>query len=367
MQDWVDGTVSSGKNRMFAHVFIGWIFFGFVQLMICRESIVYVNLRQALLLSPNYANRISSRTVLFTSVPDAYLDELELRKTFGNSVKHVWITRETTEIDKLVNDRDRTAMRLENAETNLIKLANKERLKIVERRATSGEKVVNVAAAAESGSVAARWLPSKKRPTHRTGMFGLFGAKVDSINWCRERLETLMPDIDAARSKYHGGGYKPVNAIFIEFLTQSAAQGAYQTLSHHQALHMSPRYIGMHPDEIVWSSLRISWWQRVIRRYAVQALIAALIIFWTIPVAGVGLISNVPQLAKISWLTWVNNIPPHIIGVVSGLLPSVLLSIVMSLVPIIMRALAKISGEPTLARVELFTNVSTHHKLCPVG
>jgi hypothetical protein len=347
----VNGKVSSGKNRMFAHVFIGWIFFGFVQLMVCRESIFYINLRQAVLLSPNYANRISSRTVLFTSVPDAYLDEAKLRETFGDAVKQAWITRDTTEIEKLVKQRDKTAFRLEGAETKLIKLANKERLKAV-KRGTAKEPVI-ITADSESGSIAARWLPSKKRPTHRTGKFGLFGAKVDSINWCREKLEKLISDTDAARAKYKGD--KPVNAVFVEFLTQSAAQGAYQTLSHHQALHMSPRYIGMHPNEIVWSSLRISWWQKVVRRYAVQAFIAALIIFWAIPVAGVGLISNLPQLAKLSWLSWLNKIPSKIIGVVSGLLPSVLLSILMSVVPIIMRILAKISGEPTLARVELFT------------
>ncbi|KFY59247.1 hypothetical protein V497_04400 [Pseudogymnoascus sp. VKM F-4516 (FW-969)] len=346
-----------GKNRMYAHVFIGWIFFAFVQLMVCRESIFYINLRQAFLLSPIYANRISSRTVLFTSVPETYLDEARLRKVFGDEVQHVWITRDTKNLDKLVEERDKTAFKLEGAETKLIKLANKERLKAAKKSgaASNDEEPVVATADSESGSIAARWLPTKKRPTHRTGLLGLFGSKVDSINWCREKLEKLIPDTDAAREAYKAGADKPVNAVFIEFLTQSAAQSAYQSLSHHQALHMSPRYIGMHPNEIVWSSLRISWWQKVVRRYAVQAFIAALIIFWAIPVAAVGLISNVPQLATLSWLKWLNNIPDKIMGVVSGLLPSVLLSILMSLVPIIMRILAKLSGEPTLARVELFT------------
>ncbi|KAL5349219.1 phosphate metabolism protein 7 [Pseudogymnoascus australis] len=346
---------TDGKNRMYAHVFIGWIFFGFVQLMVCRESIFYINLRQAFLLSPVYANRISSRTVLFTSVPNIYLEEAKLRKVFGDEVQHVWITRDTEALDKLVEERDKTAFRLEGAETKLIKLANKERLKALKKGAANDEEPVIATADSESGSIAARWLPAKKRPTHRTGLLGLFGSKVDSINWCREKLEKLIPDTEVAREAYKAGADKPVNAVFIEFRTQSAAQSAYQSLSHHQALHMSPRYIGMHPNEIVWSSLRISWWQKVVRRYAVQAFIAALIIFWAIPVAAVGLISNVPQLATLSWLTWLNDIPDVIMGVVSGLLPSVMLSILMSLVPIIMRILAKASGEPTLARVELFT------------
>lgn len=43
--------------------------------MITRESIFYINLRQAYLMSPFYTSRMSSRTVLFTSVPEDYMDE----------------------------------------------------------------------------------------------------------------------------------------------------------------------------------------------------------------------------------------------------------------------------------------------------
>jgi hypothetical protein len=351
----LDSKQSSGKHRMYAHAFMGWIYFAFVLLMVCRESIFYINLRQAFLLSPIYSNRLSSKTVLFTSVPSIYLDEAKLRKVFGDSVKHIWITRDSQKVDDLVEERDKIAYKLEAAETKLIKLANQERLKAIKNGADADEELVSSTADSESGSIAARWVPPKMRPTHRIGKFGLVGAKVDSINWCREQLEKLIPETNAAQATYKEGGEEAVNAVFIEFTHQSDAQAAYQILSHHQALHMSPRYIGMHPDEIVWSSLRISWWQKIVRRYAVQGIIAALIIFWAIPVAMVGIISNVPQLAKISWLSWINKIPTVILGVVSGLLPSVLLAVLMSLVPIVMRILAKLAGEPTLARVELFT------------
>lgn len=340
---------------MFAHAFMGWIFFGFVMIMVCRESIFYINLRQAFLLSPIYANRISSRTVLFTSVPSPYLDEHKLRKVFGEKVKRIWITREADNVDELVEERDKTAFRLEKAETKLIKAALKSRAKAMKGGNTNDQEITNATADAESGSMAARWITPKQRPTHKLGKFGLFGAKVDTIDWCREQLKRLIPDATAAQSAYRAGENPAVNAVFIEFVNQSDAQAAYQTLSHHQALHMSPRYIGVHPDEIVWKSLKISWWQKVVRRYAVLGFISALIVFWAIPVAVVGLISNVPQLMTYSWLRWLEKIPEQILGVVSGLLPSVLLSVLMSLVPIIMRICAKLSGEPTLSRVELFT------------
>jgi hypothetical protein len=151
------------------------------------------------------------------------------------------------------------------------------------------------------------------------------------------RSETLIPETEAAQAAYAAGSTDKVGGVFIEFARQSDAQAAYQTLSHHQALHMSPRYIGINPNEIVWKSLKFSWWQRVVRRIAVVGFITALIVFWAIPVAFVGLISNITYLESYSWLHWLTKIPTSLMGVISGLLPSVMLSILMSLVPIVMR------------------------------
>ena len=91
--------------------------------MVARESVYFINLRQAYLLSPHYANRLSSRTVLFTCVPNQVLDEKKLRRIFGESVKNIWIPRETDDLDDLVKEREQTADRLERAEIELIKKA----------------------------------------------------------------------------------------------------------------------------------------------------------------------------------------------------------------------------------------------------
>ncbi|OTB08073.1 hypothetical protein M426DRAFT_317180 [Hypoxylon sp. CI-4A] len=342
------------SNRYYAHVFMAWIFYGFVMYMILRESIFYINLRQAFLLSPFYANRISSRTVLFVSVPDEYLDEARLRKIFGDSVKNVWITGDTEKLDDLVKEREKVAMKLEKAEIKLLKLANAQRIKAMKKGGANER--AEAPADAESGSLAARWVPEKKRPTHRLGLLGLFGKKVDTINWCRTELERLIPTIENAQTDYRAGNYKKIPAVFVEFYHQAEAESAFQILAHHQALQMTPKYIGVTPGEVVWSALKVSWWQRVIRRFAVLGFICALVIFWAIPVAVVGIISNVSYLAdEVFFLHWLLSIPSVVLGLIQGLLPSVALSILMSLVPVIMRLCAKLSGEPSLSRVELFT------------
>ena len=343
------------KNRYYAHALTCWLYFGFIMYLIMREIIFFINLRQAFLLSPFYANRISSRTVLFSSVPRNYLDESKLRKVFGPTVKNIWITSETKEVDDLVKERDKVAMRLEKAEIKLIRLANKARQAAIKKGASADDADKTVPLDAESGSIAARWVPAKKRPTHRTGPLGLVGKKVDTISWCRTELERLIPAVNKSQAEYHAGSYKKIPGVFIEFRSQADAEGAAQILAHHEGLQMSPRVVGIRPSEVVWSSLAIPWWQRLVRRYVVIAFITAMILFWAVPVAFVGVLSNINNLTKISWLAWINKIPSVILGVITGLLPAVLLSILMSLVPIVMRLCAKIAGEPSLSRVELFT------------
>src|ERR1700712_1149978 len=170
--------------------------------MITRESIFYINLRQAYLMSPLYANKLSSRTVLFTSVPNDYLNEEKMREMLGPSVRRVWFPTNTKELDELVDERQKVAMKLEGAETKLVKLANKARLKSLSK-GTDNHEENNVGlesadgangAETSSGSVAARWLTPKDRPTHRLKL--LVGKKVDTISWSREELERLQPKID---------------------------------------------------------------------------------------------------------------------------------------------------------------------------
>ncbi|KAF4979745.1 hypothetical protein FZEAL_4102 [Fusarium zealandicum] len=343
------------RNRLYAHCFIAWIVYGFVMYTILRECIFYINVRQAFLLTPQYAKRISSRTVLFTSVPEEYLDETRIRTLFNDSVKNVWIAGDTKEVDKIIEDRDEAAMKLEKGEVKLLKLVNKERIKAMKKSGAEAEKTTSAPSDPESGNLSARWIPDKKRPSHRLGPLGLVGKKVDTIEWGRQELTKLIPKSDNAQAEWLSGNYKKHPAVFVEFYTQSDAQAAYQTTTHHHALHMAPRYIGVKPDEIVWKSLSIPWWQLFVRRYAVYLIIAVLIIFWAIPVAIVGIIAQVDTLKTLPGLTWISDIPTTILGLISGLLPSIALAILMSLVPVFMRMCAKLAGCVSLSQTELFT------------
>jgi calcium permeable stress-gated cation channel len=323
---------------------------------------------------------------LFSCVPQQILDEAKIRKVFGDSVKNVWISRDTDELDKLVKEREQTAFRLEKAEILLIKKANAARNLAIKnghpdievkghpdieanvesvpsapsRKTDDGpdSEVIISQSPAETpvdqdvksyayvppsdinGSVASQWLPHSERPRHRP--LANYGRRVDTIKWTRSRLKILNAKINKLRRQQRLGKGKPIPAVFIEFDSQVNAQSAYQALAHHRALHMSPKFIGVRPYEIVWSSLRMRWWERIIRRFSIQAFITVMIIFWSIPCALVGIISNINFLtSKVPFLGWINDLPKPILGIITGLLPAVALSFLMAIVPAIMRSMSQ--------------------------
>ena len=109
----------------------------------------------------------------------------------------------------------------------------------------------------------------------------------------------------------------------------------------------------MHPSDVIWSNLSIRGWERYIRYAAVTAFVVALIVFWSIPVAVVGLISNLTYLTdKVHFLKFILKMPHALLGIVTGLLPSVMLAVLMALLPPILRLAAKIGGSPTHSDVE---------------
>lgn len=337
-------TFSNVKNtdRYYAHAFLGWIFFGFILFSIYREMVYYVSVRQAVLTSPAYANRISSRSILIGSVPKDYLSENSMASLF-DGVKHVFINRKYGDLTDKVNDRQKLASKLENAEVKLLKTAVKNRLK--------SEKNAAKQAPIEGDEINA-YVPIKKRPSHR--LKPVIGKKVDTINYAPEKIEELNSEIDDLQQSHKT--FSPQNSAFIVFNTQENAEVAVQTLAHHRAFQMSPRYIGVRPDDVIWPNLRLLWWERLIRSLGAVVAISLLVIFWAIPVAFVGALSNIKSLQdKLPWLSFLNNLPGPLFGLVSSLLPTILLAVLMMLLPIFIRLMAKLSGCVSQTQIEYWT------------
>ena len=134
-----------------------------------------------------------------------------------------------------------------------------------------------------------------------------------------------------------------MNSAFITFTSLAAAHRAAQIkLPEKKYVPFKlERTLAPQPAEIIWSNLRISYPERIVRFAATTGFVTVMIIFWAIPVAIVGSISNINYLTnRVHFLKFILNIPPVILGIVTGLLPSIMLAILMALLPIILRCIA---------------------------
>lgn len=331
------------QSRYYAHVFVGWIFYGCVIFVLYRELFFYNSLRVAALSSPMYAKKRSSRTILFQNVPRTLLDEKQFFKLF-NGVKRIYISRIFRKLENKCLKREIYAMKLEAAETKLLRMAVKAKKK-AEKKGTIPEPCNDIK----------EYVPEKKRPKMKVN--GTFSKKVDTIEYCREILPKLSKEIKSLKKVYYRR--PPQNSLFVEFETQYMAQLAFQSITHHNPLRMTFRYVGLEPGDIIWNNMRIFWWEKITRRFIAYAFIAFLVIFWAVPVAFVGVISNVTYLTdKLHWLRWIDNLPDQLYGLVTSNLPTVMLLLLNTFLPIFIRAAAKVSGMPSRQHAEFFTQKS---------
>lgn len=340
-------TMSNIANpvRYYAHALTACIYLGLVVLVIARERINFVGLRRAYFLSAAHAQRLSSRTVMILGLPHDYMNEKSLREMFGSNVRKIWLQTDCDKLEDAVKNRNKTALKLEGAELKLVQNANKLRLKSLKTQTPDAE---------TAGSDPKQWIDVKKRPTHR--LKPQIWKKVDTINWSRGTLTELDRFVQEQQGEHLDLKHSKVPAAFIEFSSQTAAHHAYQSVGRESMTKFAPRYIGVQPEEVVWKNLSVSNASRKIKLMLATGVICVMIIFWAIPVAFVGALSNINYLTnKVPFLGFINDIPKPILGVVTGLLPVVLLAVLMALVPIFCGLLAKFAGEPTLSAIELKT------------
>jgi len=267
---------------------------------------------------------------LYLSVPKEYQDEKVMRKLLGeDNVRCVWIPRETNILEDKLKERNDVAMKLEKAEIDLVKQANQNYLK-PPKHADAEDK-------GESHMI--------KRPTHR--LKPLIGAKVDTIEWARNELKRLNPEVENCQRVYKKDiDARTLGCVFVEFSGQREAQSALQSVTHHDPGRMTPRYTSVHPGDIVWGNLDIHQRSRSFRYLVYVCTMVGLVIAWSIPVTAIATVSRISYLeSKYSWLQWlsfVDRLPSGIRGIIPGLLPTILLTIVMSVLPIILRRKLKI-------------------------
>jgi calcium permeable stress-gated cation channel len=330
------------NKRLYAHALVAWLFLGFVMIWTARERLFLIGARQAYLLSKNNASRLSQRVVLFLDVPNEALETDQLHMIFGKGAEKSWPAADLSELESVVDERNDKATSLEVAEVKLSKKAAKKHHK------QSGPSSL------ESGDASV--VEGSERPSQK--LVPIAGEKVDTLECLRKELLHFVSKVTDLRKDKPKPSEASSCAIFVAYKSQAAAQEAYRQINFHPNLPTKMRFIGVQPKEVIWKNVTLSLQNRLSKASIATVFITALIIFWSIPVTIVGTLSNINYITdKVKFLRFINDLPPWILGLITGLLPPYLLSTLVSYVPKFMRNIAKLSGEPTLPEAELKTQV----------
>ncbi|KAL4910330.1 hypothetical protein BDW74DRAFT_50856 [Aspergillus multicolor] len=125
-------------HRYWAHLVMAIILIVYVCFVFFDELRGYIRLRQAYLTSPQHRLRASATTVLVTTIPEKWLtvEALEgLYDVFPGGIRNIWINRNFDDLNEKVKERDKLALKLETAETELIIKCKKAHMKQAKKAA----------------------------------------------------------------------------------------------------------------------------------------------------------------------------------------------------------------------------------------
>lgn len=345
----------TNKNRFYAHVFLSWIWFGLLIFIIYKELYYYVIFRHSLQTTPLYDGLLSSRTIILTELGSG---------KFGRKGELDMVFTKATNISFAMNHEDLTAIckeRLKNSrkfESALNKVISKSvKLKLKADKDEDFKKKLYNDGKSQIDDLET-YVPFGKRPSHRIDykipFFKWSGKRVNTIQYLNEKIPEQTEEVHTLQDNSINDDILPT--AFIKFDTQLEAQRNYQSIDELIGKESyGYKYIGFSEEDIIYSNLRLKPKERFSRNLTANTFLTCLLIFWAIPVAAVGCISNISFLTeKIHFLGFINNLPNVLLGLITGILPTVALAYLMSLVPPIIIKVSHLSGAVNKQKVDLY-------------
>ncbi len=115
-------------HRYWAHLILAILVIVWVCGVFFSELRVYIKVRQDYLTSAEHRLRASATTVLVSAIPSKWLTHEALAglyDVFPGGIRNIWINRNFDELLDKIHQRDKIFLKLEGAETELIRLAKK--------------------------------------------------------------------------------------------------------------------------------------------------------------------------------------------------------------------------------------------------
>ncbi|CAO2835157.1 unnamed protein product [Amaranthus hypochondriacus] len=182
------------------------------------------------------------------------------------------------------------------------------------------------------------------RPTNRTGFLGLCGKKVDTIDYCKEKISKLESKLESEQKVTLRD--RQLSSAFIFFTSRVTATAAGQSL-HARLVDTWTVMNAPEPRELIWSNLSLNYYTREVRKYIVYFIVALAIFFYLIPIGFISALTTLGNLTKLlPFIKPVVEIVP-IRTVLEAYLPQIALIVFLALLPTMLMFLSKVEGIPT--------------------
>ncbi|MBA0593227.1 hypothetical protein Gorai_010182, partial [Gossypium raimondii] len=191
----------------------------------------------------------------------------------------------------------------------------------------------------------------EKRPTKKIGFLGLWGERVDSIDFYKQQIKEFDKRMELERQKVLKDSKSILPVAFVSFKSRWGAAVCAQTQqSKNPTLWLTDW--APEPRDVYWRNLAIPFVSLTIRKLIISLSVFALVFFYMIPIAFVQSLANLEGLERVApFLRPVIELK-FIKSFLQGFLPGLALKIFLYVLPTILMIMSKIEGHIAISTLE---------------
>ncbi|KAL3330840.1 hypothetical protein AABB24_034591 [Solanum stoloniferum] len=191
----------------------------------------------------------------------------------------------------------------------------------------------------------------EKRPITKKGFLGLWGDRVDSIDYYKQQLKDFDRRLTIERESILKDSKSIMPAAFVSFNSRCGAAVCAQTQQSKNPTLWLTNW-APEPRDIYWSNLSISFFSLTLRKLLISVAVFSLVFFYMIPIAFVQSLANLEGLEKVApflrpLIEWT-----VIKSFLQGFLPGLALKVFLFVLPAILMFMSKIEGHVALSVLE---------------
>ncbi|KAM0926737.1 hypothetical protein ACQ4PT_003360 [Festuca glaucescens] len=190
-----------------------------------------------------------------------------------------------------------------------------------------------------------------KNPAIKTGLWGLWGEKVDAIEYYRTTIEELCKQEDEEREKVVSDPSAIMPAAFVSFKSQWGATVCAQTQQTSNPTVWITEW-APEPRNVYWPNLAIPFVSLSVRRLMMTIALFFLTFFFMVPIALVQSLANLDDIERV--LPFLKPIIQRnsLRSIIQGFLPGIALKIFLIILPTILMTMSKIEGHISLSGLD---------------